>query len=120
MGVRYVEYLVDKPETQKAAMLRAFGPIALTLTLLLGVQASASAQSVCTTHPEMAKQLKSRYSEAPVAIGLAVNAGVIEVFSTGDGATWTMVLTLPDGMSCVMATGEAWEHLTWTVLDPQA
>ncbi len=41
MGVRYVEYLVDKPETPKAAMLRAFGPIALTLafllTLLLGV-----------------------------------------------------------------------------------
>ncbi len=59
-----MEYLVDKPETPKAAMLRAFGPIALTLavllTLLLGVQASASAQSVCTTHPEMAKQLGSR------------------------------------------------------------
>ena len=119
-----MEYLVDKPEMPKAAMLRAFGSIALTLafvlTLLLGAQASASAQSVCTTHPEIAKQLKSRHSEAPVAIGLADNAGVIEVFSTGDGSTWTMVLTLPDGMSCVMATGEAWEHLTWTVLDPQA
>ncbi len=119
-----MEYLVDRPETPKAAMLRAFGPIALTLafllTLLLGVQASASAQSVCTTHPEMAKQLESGYSEAPVAIGLADNAGVIEVFSTGDGSTWTMVLTLPDGTSCVMATGEAWEHLTWTVLYPQA
>ncbi len=119
-----MEYLVDKPETQKAAMLRAFGLIALTLafllTLLLGVQASASAQSVCKTHPEMAEKLKSRNSEAPVAIGLADNAGVVEVFSTGDGSTWTMVLTMPDGMSCVMATGEAWEHLTWTVLYPQA
>ncbi len=119
-----MEYLFDKPEMPKAAMLRAFGFIALTLafllTLLLGVQASASAQSGCTTHPEIAKQLKSRHSEAPVAIGLADNAGVIEVFSAGDGSTWTMVLTLPDGMSCVMATGEAWEHLSWTVLDPQA
>ncbi len=41
MGVRYMEYLVDKPETQKAAMLSAFGAIALTLgfllTVLLGV-----------------------------------------------------------------------------------
>ncbi len=68
----------------------------------------------------MAKQLGSLSSEAPVAIGLANNAGEVEVFSTGDGSTWTMVLTLPDGMSCVMATGEAGEHLTWTVLDPQA
>ncbi len=30
-----MEYLVDKPETQKAAMLRAFGAIALTLAFLL-------------------------------------------------------------------------------------
>ena len=68
----------------------------------------------------MAMQLGSWYSEALVAIGLADTAGVVEVFSTGDGSTWTMVLTMPDGMSCVMATGEGWEHLTWTVLDPQA
>ncbi len=68
----------------------------------------------------MAKKLKSRYSEAPVAIGLADTAGVVEVFSTGDGSTWTMDFTMPDGMSCVMAPGEGWENLTWTVLDPQA
>ncbi len=30
-----MEYLVDKPETQKAAMLRVFGAIALTLAFLL-------------------------------------------------------------------------------------
>ncbi len=47
MGVRYVEYLVNKPETPKTAMLSAFGAIllppaaaltlAFMLTLLLGV-----------------------------------------------------------------------------------
>ena len=30
-----MEYLVDKPETPKAAMLSAFGAIALTLAFLL-------------------------------------------------------------------------------------
>ncbi len=35
MGVRNVEYLVDKPETSEAAMLSAFGAIALTLAFLL-------------------------------------------------------------------------------------
>ncbi len=32
----------------------------------------------------------------------------------GDGSTWTMVITTPDGTTCMMATGEAWESLAKT------
>ncbi len=61
------------------------------------------------THAEMMKQLDGRFSESQVAIGLASNGQLIEVFSTGDGSTWTIVITKPDGMSCVLTTGEAWD-----------
>ena len=87
---------------------------------MLGVGTPARAQSVCMAHPELANQLDSRFSEAPVAIGLASNNVVVEVFSNGDGSTWTIVLTKPDGMSCVMATGEDWETLNRIILDPRA
>jgi hypothetical protein len=33
---------------------------------------------------------------------------LLEVFATGSGSTWTIVMTRPDGTSCVVASGEAW------------
>ncbi len=117
-----MRYLSSTRESPRAALLRVFGAVGLALGLLLGVAASASAQAqaMCTTHAEVAKHLESRYSESPAAIGLASNGGVIELFSAHDGATWTLVLTMPNGTSCAMATGQAWESLPPIALDPQA
>ncbi len=109
-----MKYSITTLEAPKTVMLRVFGPIVLTLALLLGVGGSARAQSMCTTHTEVVKQLASQHSETPAAIGLASNGGVVEVFTTGDGSTWTMVITMPDGMTCMMAAGEAWESLAKT------
>ena len=113
-------YRTSTRESPKIAMLRVLGATMLALVLLLGVQSSASAQSACASHAEVTKQLGSAYSESPVAIGLASNGGVYEVFSTGDGSSWTIVMTMPTGMSCVVAAGEAWEQITKVALGPTA
>ncbi len=105
-------YDIPRRETPKTAIIRVVGATALAIALLLGLWAGlkpASAQSVCMTHAEMMKQLDGRFSESQVAIGLASNGQLLEVFSTGDGSTWTIVITKPDGMSCVLTTGEAWD-----------
>lgn len=104
----------------RADIIRFFGAIVLILALMLGVGTSARARTVCMAHTDLATQLDSRFSEAPIAIGLASNNLLVEVFSNGDGSTWTMVLTKPDGMSCVMATGEDWEILNRVVPGPRA
>ena len=103
-----------------ADIFRFIGAIVLFLALVLGAGTSARAQSVCMAHTDLANQLDSRFSETPIAIGLAGNNVVLEVFSNGDGSTWTMVLTRPDGMSCVLATGEGWETLNRVALGPKA
>ncbi len=95
----------------KSVVLGGLGATALAVALVVGFRATASAQSVCTTHAEVIKQLGNRHSEAPVAIGLSGSGGVVEVFATSDGSTWTMIITMPDGTSCMMAAGEAWENL---------
>ncbi len=107
-------------ESPKAAMLRVFGAAGLALALLLGVVAQASAQSVCATHAKVAKQLESQYAEAPIAIGLTSTGGVIELFTTRDGSTWTLVMTMPDGKSCAVAAGQGWESLSSVALGPKA
>ncbi len=113
-------YKTTTGKTPKTAMLRVLGATLLALALLLGVRAPASAQSVCTTHAEVTKQLESRHSESQVGIGLASTGQVLEVFSTGDGSSWTIVMTRPDGMSCLVAAGEAWEQIVKVALGPTA
>jgi hypothetical protein len=55
--------------------------------------------------------LASKYKEAPVAVGVTNTGGLVEVLSSGDGATWTIIITTPEGWSCLVAYGEGWRGL---------
>ncbi len=59
----------------------------------------------------MVKHLGSKYSEAPVAMGLANNGGVIEVLSSKMGESWTIIITMPNGDSCLIVAGESWTEV---------
>ena len=43
-------------------------------------------------------------------MGLAANGSVLEVLASKDG-TWTILITSPNGTSCVVAVGDSWEAL---------
>ena len=113
-------FSIRHPETPKAAFVRIFAATAVALALLLAVRAPASAAPICVTHKNVVEQLANGFSEVPIAIALTRDGNVIEVFSGGDRATWTIVMTRPDGMSCLVASGDAWESLPRVVLGPQA
>lgn len=53
-------------------------------------------------------QLENRYQEEPVHMGLASNGSVLEVLASPSGS-WTIIITRPSGLSCIMAAGENWE-----------
>ena len=92
------------------AIVRSVGASILAIAMILILWATsnpAAAQAVCTTRSEVAEKLAGDYAESPVAAGLASSGAVIEVFTSGDGASWTIVLTRPGGTSCVVAVGEA-------------
>ena len=58
---------------------------------------------------DMGDALK-RVDEAPVAIGLGADGQVTEVF-VSEAREWSIVVTHPSGLSCVVASGEAWEQI---------
>lgn len=66
---------------------------------------------VCTQRAKVLAHLASDYREAPVAMGLANNGGVIEVLRSRDHATFTIIITMPDGIACMIAAGQSWESL---------
>jgi hypothetical protein len=57
---------------------------------------------------EIAKELSQKHAEKPVGMGLAKNGGIIELFSSPDGNTWTLIMTMPNGKSFLLGAGESW------------
>ena len=96
---------------QIGAIGRVYASIIVALILLAGIALFAqpsAAQSDGIPRTEIVKTLGERFAEQSVALGIAKNGGMIELFTAKDGETWTLILTMPDGMSRVIATGESW------------
>ena len=99
-------------------MLRTLlAPLAAAF-VLAGV-ANAGAQTTCADRGDVLERLSQSYKESPTAMGLASNGGVVEVLTSRSGG-WTLLLTTPDGRTCVVAAGEAWETLPRIALGPTA
>jgi len=58
-----------------------------------------------------------QYKEGAGGMGLAQPGQAMEVFASSHGS-WTMVLTMPDGKACMIATGDNWEMVTRIKGDP--
>ncbi len=84
-------------------------------------QTPAQAQQ-CDQRAKVIGHLAQKYQEAPVAIGVTTSGGIVEVLTSGDGSTWTIILSNPNGTSCLVAAGEGWRALRFdrSVYDPQA
>jgi hypothetical protein len=74
----------------------------------------------CHNATEIAKQLSSKYEEAPVAFGLQSNGNLLQVYASEGKGTWTVVSTTPAGMSCIVAAGKSWETRPFLKNDPMA
>ena len=86
--------------------LLAFSPLALTTS----PAAAQGRPSLCTARDALIAQLESKYGEVPVAIGVADGA-LVELLTAKDGITWTIILTSPKGVSCLVASGDGWRPL---------
>jgi hypothetical protein len=72
-------------------------------------------QMACSQRDDVLAQLGSKYKEAPSAAGIANNGGLIEVLTSDEGKTWTIILSMPNGTSCLLAAGENWQSVENTV-----
>jgi len=68
------------------------------------------AQSACMPRDALLEKLSRKYRETPIAAGLASNGQVVELMSSPGGLTWTLVVTTPSGISCLIASGQAWNQ----------
>ena len=105
----------SKPVEAHLALTRikAIGAAVLLIaTSGMPVAASAAAESTpCGPRPELVKQLSKKFHEEPIAIGLTNKGSLVEVLTSDNGSTWTIMISQPNGSSCLVAAGEGWEVL---------
>lgn len=71
-----------------------------------------SAQAVtCAPRPAVIERMAAEYGEVLHGAGLSQNGAVIEVYASPETGTWTIVVTTPTGLTCVVAVGEAWSRI---------
>ena len=103
----------------------------LTAALLAGMLGAASsalaqpppqtgATPACHSRADLTEMLEQKFAEQPSALGVQADGQLVEVFAAKDGASWTIVLTRPDGWSCIVAVGQHWESLPNPINGPLA
>ena len=99
-----------RPGRLKARPIRLTALLAAAFMVLgsFVFNGTATAQSAGMDRAMVVKQLLEKHAEKPVGMGIAANGGIIELFASPDGATWTLIMTMPNGKSVMLGSGEDW------------
>jgi hypothetical protein len=85
---------------------------ATTALSLLAATPAANAEETraCAERTRVVQKLQEKFGETLRSLGLHRDDGVVEVYSSDETGTWTILMTRPDGMSCLLAAGQRWEQ----------
>ncbi len=93
--------------------MRIFPIAGVILSMVLSTSVEAQNRippPVCMARADLLGRLIERYGEFPVAFGLTNAGGLVELITTSDGGTWTIIVSNPNGTSCLVAAGEGWRN----------
>jgi hypothetical protein len=104
----------DIPFLRTAAILL----LSWLLFLILMFSIAEAQGRNCSDRATIGLILADRWGEAPVAQGLGANGTLVEVWASPATATWTITVTPPGGPTCVVASGDGYEQLTFALPAP--
>ncbi|NYS26534.1 hypothetical protein HUK65_16230 [Rhodobacteraceae bacterium 2376] len=85
-------------------LFRTLLPLALS-ALILAPQPADARQMQCAARERVLDVLQDRLDQTVRARGLAGQT-VMELFVGTDSGDWTLTVTLPNGMTCLLANGQ--------------
>lgn len=81
----------------------------LIAALAACVALPAMAQENCAPRDVVTESLRSRYGESVQSMGMVANGTVLEMWANAETGTWSIMITRPDGISCLPASGRGFE-----------
>ncbi|UWQ50522.1 hypothetical protein K3722_03465 [Leisingera caerulea] len=85
-------------------------PAALAALTLAAAPAAAQSRN-CAPRDTVVKRLAEKYGESRQSIGMGQQGMVMETFASDETGSWTITVTTPNGMTCLVASGQSYEVL---------
>ena len=82
----------------------------LAATVAACLSSPAAAQN-CAPRDLVVERLAEKYGESRQSMGLGSQGAVMEVFASEETGTWTITVTTTAGLTCMVASGQAFEAL---------
>ena len=86
---------------------------------VLATAASAHSATICGNRAQLVGALSHDFSEKPSFEAVTLDGRLMEVLTSEKGS-WTVLLTSPQGRTCVVAAGTSWEALRKLKIGPTA
>ena len=84
----------------------------IAAALAVFAMSSAQAQETqCAPRQAVIEALGERFGEARQSVGMDSRGVVAEVWANQATGTWTMTITGPEGITCIVAHGDGFEAL---------
>jgi hypothetical protein len=82
---------------------------------------AVAAPMYCGPRKDVLAKLAVSLHEQPSSVALTSDGQLLEVLKSDTDLAWTMLITSPQGLSCVVATGDGWQSrkIDRVVQDPQ-
>ncbi len=97
--------------------MRIISSLIAASALFLSVS-SANAEQFCAPRDRAVIQLEKQFGEMVSGRGLVANGKRMFELLVSEKGSWTVLISDPNGRSCVMASGGNWQAMTVLVCDP--
>jgi len=104
--LKLLNKLVARVRAGLAAILLAAGCILAVTSVALG----QGPPGACFPREHLLSWLSENFGEEPVGFGVT-DGKLLELLTSKDGQSWTIIMTWPNGTSCMMTGGEGWRRV---------
>jgi hypothetical protein len=85
--------------------------LASVVTLVAVLALPGEAEGACVARDWLLAELAEQHRERPVAEATTADGARLEILSSQDGHTWTLLVTEPAGLTCALIEGRDWRLL---------
>ena len=83
----------------------------LLASAMLPVLAAPVFAATCADRTHVVSQLESKFGEVLAYTGMGRDQNIVEVYASKQSSRWTLTVATPDGLSCLLATGNGTQDL---------
>lgn len=71
----------------------------------------------CGPRTAVVERLATGFGETRQSVGLGANNAIVEIFASTETGSWSITVTTPGGLTCLVASGQSFEQVVEALPD---